>query len=298
MSHLPLTAEEAAERLSGIALLCGAVFMFTILDTSAKFAGHFVPTLEVVWARYALSVVFSVIMLRPWRSWREYVTRRPIAQAVRALFLLLSTAFNFLAIQRLQLAETSAITFSAPLITTALAGPVLGEWAGPRRWAAIVVGFVGVIVIVQPEPGAFNPAALLSIAAAFFYSGYALTTRMLAPTESPQGLLIYGSLLATLALTPPLPFVAEVPPTWLVAMALALCGLAAAVGHWFLILANRHAPATLLAPFNYTQIIWMVASGYFVFGDIPGVATIAGALIIIASGLYVLYRERVHRDRH
>ena len=293
-----MTTEEAAERLLGIALICAAVFLFTILDTAAKFAAHFVPTLEIVWTRYTLSVVFSVIVLRPWRNWRIYTTRRPAVQALRALFLLLSTGFNFIAIQHLQLAETSAITFSAPLITTALAGPVLGEWAGPRRWAAIAVGFIGVIVIVQPEPGAFNPAAFYSIGAAIAYSGYALTTRLLAPTETPQGLLIYGSLLSALALTPAVPFVAVAPPTWLVAGVLAMTGLAGAVGHWFLILANRHAPATLLAPFNYTQILWMVASGYLVFGDVPRLPTLGGALIIIASGLYVLYRERVHRDRH
>lgn len=298
MTHLPLTSEEAAERLTGILLICAAVFMFTALDTSAKYAGHFVPTLEVVWARYALSVVFAVIVLRPWRRWRAYATRRPVVQIVRALFLLASTALNFFAIHYLQLAETSAITFSAPLITTALAGPVLGEWAGPRRWAAIVVGFVGVLIIVQPEPGAFKPAALLSICSAFCYSGYALTTRLLSSTESPQGLLIYGSLLGAIAITPAVPAAGLVaPPTWLVAGALVMTGIAATAGHWFLILANRHAPATLLAPFNYTQIIWMVASGFLVFGDVPGPPTLAGALIIVASGLYVLYRERVHRDR-
>jgi drug/metabolite transporter (DMT)-like permease len=295
--HPPLTAEESAERLRGIGLLCAAVALFTVLDTSAKYASRFVPTIEVVWARYALSVVFSMVVLRPWRQWDVYLTRRPLVQILRALFLLMSTALNFLALLYLQLAETSAITFAAPLITTALAGPVLGEWAGPRRWAAILVGFIGVIIIVQPEPGAFNPAALLSVSAAFAYSGYALTTRLLSSTESPQGLLIYGSLLSALALTPALPVIAVAPPTWLVAAALAMTGLTGAIGHWCLIIANRHAPATLLAPFGYTQIIWMVASGYLVFGDVPGRATLAGAAIIIGSGLYVLYRERVHRDR-
>jgi drug/metabolite transporter (DMT)-like permease len=295
--HSPLTAFESAERLRGIAFICIAVFLFTILDTSAKFAAHYVPTLEIVWVRYALSVVFAVVVLRPWRNWSEYSTHRPVVQIVRALFLLLSTVFNFIAIQYLQLAETSAITFAAPLITTALAGPVLGEWAGPRRWAAVVAGFVGVVVIVQPEPAAFQPAALYSVAAAFFYAGYALTTRLLSATESASGMLIYGSLLSAVVLTPALPAVAILPPDWLVAGALILTGLTAAIGHWFLILANRHAPATLLAPFGYTQIIWMVGAGFLVFGDVPRLPTLIGALIIIASGLYVLYRERVHLDR-
>lgn len=274
------------------------MFTFTLLDTTAKYAAaHGVPTLEIVWARYALSLVFAVIALRPWRHWQDYRTSRPWAQAIRALFLLVSTGLNFFAIQYMQLAETSAITFAAPLIVTLLAGPVLGEWAGPRRWAAVIVGFIGVIVIVQPEPGAFQPAALLSVGAAFCYAGYALTTRMLSATESAGGMLVYGSLLSTAVLTPALPAVAMVPDSWLLVAGLIFTGLAGALGHWFLIIANRHAPATVLAPFSYTQIIWMVAAGFFAFGDVPHLSTLFGALIIISSGLYVLYRERVHRDR-
>jgi drug/metabolite transporter (DMT)-like permease len=110
-------------------------------------------------------------------------------------------------------------------------------------------------------------------------------------------MLIYGSLLATILLAPPIPFVAVLPPTWLVAGALVMTGLMGGIGHWWLILANRYAPATVLAPFNYTQIVWMVLSGYLAFGDIPDATTLIGAAIIIASGLYILYREQVHRDR-
>jgi drug/metabolite transporter (DMT)-like permease len=220
-----------------------------------------------------------------------------VVQGLRALFLLLSTALNFIAIQHLQLAQTVSITFAAPLIVTALAGPVLGEWAGPRRWAAVIVGFVGVIIIVQPEPDAFQPAALYSVAAAFCYAGYSLTTRLLSATESSGGMLIYGSLLAAVVLTPALPVVAIAPPDWRVALALVMTGLTGAIGHWFLIAANRRSPATLLAPFSYTQLLSMIAAGYLVFGDLPGASTLVGALVVIASGLYVLYRERVHRDR-
>jgi drug/metabolite transporter (DMT)-like permease len=298
LPHLPLTDHESRERLQGIGLICAAVTFFSLLDTCAKFAAsRGVPTLEVVWSRYALSVVFSVVLLRPWRRPSDYLTRRPVVQGLRALFLLVSTALNFIAIQHLQLAQTVSITFAAPLIVTALAGPLLGEWAGPRRWAAVVIGFVGVLIVIQPEPGAFQPAALYSVGAAFCYAGYALTTRLLSATESPGGMLIYGSALSAVALTPALPTVAMVPPDWLVAGALVMTGIAAAVGHWFLILANRRAPATVLAPFSYTQLLSMIAAGYFVFGDKPHASTLVGALVIIASGLYIIYRERVHRDR-
>jgi len=295
--HLPISAEEAAQRLRGIALICLAMILFSLLDTSAKFASAYVPTLEVVWARYAFSVVFAIIFLRSWARPADYLTRRPLMQTLRAVFLLGSTVLNFLAIRYLQLAETAAITFAAPLLVTALSGPILGEWPGPRRWAAVVVGFVGVLIIVQPEPGAFQPAALYSVAAAFCYAGYALTTRTLSATETPAGMLVYGSLLAVVVLTPALPAVGEIPPDWLVAAALVATGLFGAIGHFCLIHANRLAPAPVLAPFQYTQILWMPILGYLVFNDIPGMATLIGAAVVVASGLYILYRERVHRDR-
>jgi drug/metabolite transporter (DMT)-like permease len=132
----PISPTEAAERLRGIALICAAMLMFSLLDTSAKFAGRHVPILEVVWARYAFSVIFAVLILRSWARPSDYLTGRPYMQALRALFLLASTVFNFMALRYLQLAEAAAITFAAPLLVTALAGPVLGEWPGPRRWIA------------------------------------------------------------------------------------------------------------------------------------------------------------------
>lgn len=295
MSHVPLPAEETSARLRGIALLCASTIAFSLLDTSAKYAAQFVPTLEIVWARYALSLVFAAVMLKPWRHLGDYITRRPVVQTVRSLFLLVSTVLNFLAVQHLQLSETVSINFAMPLIVTAAAGPVLGEWVGPRRWAAVIIGFIGVIIVVSPSPATFQPAALLSLGSAFCSAGYSLTTRLLSSTDSAGGMLIYGSLLATIMLAPPMPVIAVMPPTWVVAAALVITGLTGAIGHWWLILANRYAPATVLAPFTYTQIIWMILTGYIVFGDVPRPATMIGATIIIASGLYILYREQVRR---
>lgn len=292
MSHAPLTPYEASLRLRGIALICLAAVFFTILDTCAKYAAGYVPTIEIVWARYTLSVVFAAMVLQPWRHLADYVTHRPVAQGLRALFLLGSTALNFMALRYLQLAEAISITFAMPLIVTALAGPILGEWAGPRRWAAVVVGFIGVVIVVDPQPGSFQPATLFSVGAALCYAGYALTTRLLVATETAAGMLIYGSLLAAVVLTPAIPFTATLPPTWLVWAALIATGVAGAAGHWCLIIANRHTPATVLAPFNYTQIVWMSIAGYLVFGDTPEANTLVGAAIITASGLYILYRER------
>ncbi|MEJ0013816.1 MAG: DMT family transporter [Bauldia sp.] len=298
MPHAPLTEHESAERLVGIGLFCIAVTTFTLLDTSAKFAAlHGVPTLEIAWFRYALSVVLSIALLQPWKHPADYVSRRPVVQGLRAVFLLGSTVLNFIALQYLPLTQTVSITFASPLIVTALAGPILGEWAGVHRWAAIVVGFIGVVIVVHPEAGAFQPAVLYSVAAAFCYAGYGLTTRLLSATESAAGMLVYGSLLSAVALTPTLPTVWVLPGDWRVLGALVMTGVASAVGHWFLILANRRAPATVLAPFSYVQLLSMAVAGYLVFDTVPDLSTLAGALVIIASGLYIVYRERVHRDR-
>lgn len=273
------------------------MLMFSVLDTSAKFVSRSMPSLEVVWARYAISVVFAAIVLRPWADWRVYAMKRPWVQTIRALFLLGSTVFNFIALRYLQLAETAAIAFAAPFFIVALAGPVLGEWAGPRRWIAAMIGFVGVIIIVEPGPSTFQPAALLSLAAACCYAGYNLTTRLLSGTESAASMLLYPAVFATVLLTPPLPIIGNLPPDWLIAVLMLVMGAAGGLGHWFLIVAHRRAPASLLAPFQYTQVLWMPMFGYLVFRDVPAGNTALGAAIIVASGLYILYRERVHHDR-
>jgi drug/metabolite transporter (DMT)-like permease len=278
--------------------MLGTAAMFAGVDSSSKFATRTgVPTLEVVWARYAISLVVAVAILQPWKHPAEYATRRPVSQAMRALFLLASTTFNFIAVQHMQLSESAALNFVSPLIVTALAGPILGEWAGWRRWVGVVVGFAGVLIVIQPTPGAFNPAVIASLANAVCYAGYALATRLLSATESPGGMLIYASLVATIVLLPALPATHLVVPSGPAALAMLICGASAAVGHLFVIHAYRHAPAMVVAPFSYSQMLWMVLIGYLIFADLPTFATLAGAAVIIASGLYILYRQQVHRDR-
>jgi drug/metabolite transporter (DMT)-like permease len=293
----PLSPEETAVRVRGIALICLAVLCFAALDTCAKYAGRWVPAIEVAWARYFFNFIFVVVALRPWRSVAAFITRRPVLQIVRGLFLLCSTLFNFIAIRHLQLAITGSISFAGPLLATALAGPILGEWAGPRRIAAVCVGFIGVLIVIQPTPADFNPAAIFSILGALCYVGYSLSTRKLSKTDSATSMLLYGAAIGAVALTPAMPFTAVPPPDWTVAAALIGTGVAGSIGHWFLILAHRNAPPTVLAPFSYTQLIWMIVFGYLAFGDVPGAYTLIGGAIIVASGLYALYRERIRRDR-
>jgi drug/metabolite transporter (DMT)-like permease len=292
-----LQPAEAADRLRGIGLYCLALLAFTALDTGAKYASTALPPLEIAWVRFVVHALVAAMVLRPWRDWSVYRTRRPVRQVLRSVCLFLSTVFNFFALRELQLDETTTINFASVFTVAALAGPFLGEWVGPRRWAAIIVGFVGVIVVTQPGSAAFNPVILLPIGSMLSYSGYILLTRKLAATESPASLLLYSGLIPAVMLTPVALPIAEWPPTTLVAIALAVAGVAGALGHWLLIHAHRIAPASVLAPFSYTQLIWMTGSGYLFFSDVPTRTTLIGAAIIIASGLYLLYRERVRGDR-
>jgi drug/metabolite transporter (DMT)-like permease len=213
-------------------------------------------------------------------------------QAGRSLLLLASTALNFIALQYLQLTETVSIMFATPLLVALLAGPLLGEWAGPRRLAAIGVGFLGVLVVTRPGFG-LHPAAFLSLTGAVCYALYSIATRVLAGSDSSATTMFYSGLAGVLLVAPVVPWVWSVPASGLVWLMMIVLGAMGAFGHWLLILAHARAPAPVLAPFIYTQIIWMIALGFLVFGDLPDGWTLAGSAIVIASGLYLLYRERV-----
>ena len=293
----PIGAVEASaaaarrSRLIGLALMCGAVICFAGLDTSAKWLSHSTDPLLGVWARYVSSVVLVSLVINPWSVPGLAHTRRPWMQAGRSVLLLLSTACNFFALQYLQVAQTTSIMFAAPLLVALAAGPLLGEWIGPRRLAAIGVGFVGVLIITRPGFGGMHPAALLSVFGTACYALYAISTRVLAGSDSSATTLFYSGLAGVVLVTPFVPFVWSTP-SLLVALTMAATGVFGAVGHWLLILAHARAPAPVLAPFLYTQLIWVVILGYLVFGDLPDYWTLIGASVVIASGLYLLYRER------
>jgi drug/metabolite transporter (DMT)-like permease len=292
----PIGAVEASaaarrNRLVGLALMCGAVICFAGLDTSAKWLSHSTDPLLGVWARYVSSVVLVSLVVNPWSVPGLARTRRPWMQAGRSVLLLLSTACNFFALQYLQVAQTTSIMFAAPLLVALAAGPLLGEWIGPRRLAAIGVGFVGVLIITRPGFGGMHPAALLSVFGTACYALYAISTRVLAGSDSSATTLFYSGLAGVVLVTPFVPFVWSTP-SLLVALMMAATGVFGAVGHWLLILAHARAPAPVLAPFLYTQLIWVVILGYLVFGDLPDYWTLIGASVVIVSGMYLLYRER------
>jgi drug/metabolite transporter (DMT)-like permease len=291
MAAQPPSAQQNVMR--GIGLYALALMSFTVLDASAKWLGQSMHPLQVVWFRYAVSVVLVMAVINPLTKPGVLRTRRPLLQGVRSCLLLASTALNFFALQHLQLAETTTLVFATPLVIALLAGPLLGEWVGPRRMAAIIVGFLGVLVVMRPGLGGLHPAALYVVAGVICYAFYNILTRQLAAHDSSQTTMVYSGAAGFALMTPVLPLVWTPPAGALDWSLLALTGLAGAVGHWLVIGAHRIAPASTLAPFIYSQLIWMLAAGWLIFAQLPDRWTLAGGLIVIASGLYLLYRERV-----
>jgi drug/metabolite transporter (DMT)-like permease len=289
------TARERAQRLTGIALMCGAVACFAVLDTIAKYLNLHMSTLEVAWARYTGAFLFPFVLSNPWTWPERMVTLRPGLQLGRSVLLLGSTLCNFAALRYLQLDEALALIFSTPFLVAALSGPILGEWVRWRRWTAIAVGFFGILVVTRPGIGSMHPAALLSLAAAMFYALYAIMTRILARTDSNATTLFYSNIVGAVALVPALPFVWSTPTDPLIIALMVGAGAIGSIGHYLLIAAHRLAPAAVLSPFIYTEIVLVIALGFLVFGDLPSRWTLAGAAIVIASGLYILHRERAAR---
>jgi drug/metabolite transporter (DMT)-like permease len=284
--------QERRSRLVGIALVCGAFACFSYLDTTAKYLNVYMATLQVVWARYTGGFVFALIVSNPLTRPELMRTRRPYLQIGRSTLLLASTCFNFLALRYLQLDQATAIAFSTPFFVAAMSGPILGEWVRWRRWMAIAAGFVGVLVVIRPSPADFNPAVLLSVGAAVCYALYAITTRLLSRSDSNETTLFYSNIVGVIALLPVLPFVWVTPHEPVIIALMLLTGFFGGFGHYLFVRAHRLAPVSVLAPFTYTQLLWVIVLGFLVFGQLPSAWTLAGSAIVIASGLYLLNRER------
>ena len=298
----PLAAGQASQTDAGVAerrqrtiailMMCATMVCFAGHDTSAKWLALSLPTVEIVWARYVAAAIFGLIVAGPLRRPTLLMPRRPVMQALRSLMLLGSTMGNFLALRHLQLAETATISFLQPLLVALAAGPLLGEWVGPARLAAIGFGLVGIFVATAPGTNAFQPVTLLAIGGVLCNTVYALLTRVLAAHDAAETTLFWTPLAGVVLLTPVLPFVWVLPPTLFILGIVLLMAVFATAGHGLLILAHRHAPAPILAPFAYTQLLWMIGSGLMVFGDRPPASTLIGAAIIVGCGLFLFSRER------
>lgn len=285
-------AQQRRNRLIGIGLMCCAVGLFALLDTTAKYLSVEMAILQIAWARYTGAFVLTLFVSNPITQPNLLRTGNLKLQILRAVLLVASTVLNFMALRYMQLDEVLSIIFTFPFIVAIAAGPLLGEWIGWRRWSAICFGFAGVLVITRPGFGAVHPAALFSLAATICYGIYAVLTRIVSRVDSNQTSLFYNNFIGALLVLPVIPFVWQAPADWTVALLLVATGILGSLGHFCLIAGHRLAPASVLSPFIYTQLIWVVILGYVVFDHVPNGWTIAGATMVIGSGLYLLYRER------
>ena len=221
-------------------------------------------------------------------------TRRLGLQFLRSLFLLGATVLFFAALSVIPLADATAIMFVAPILVTAMSMPLLGEHVGPQRWASVVVGFLGTLVIIRPGSDAMEPAALLALGAASCYGFYQIATRRLSATDAPLTTLMYSAAVGVVVSCAVVPFfwVTPSPADWLAMMGLGLFG---ALGHFALIKAFQAATAVTVTPFGYVNLLWAVLFGFVMFGELPDAWTVLGAAIIAASGLYILHREKLRR---
>jgi drug/metabolite transporter (DMT)-like permease len=287
-----LKADSARNRLTGIALVSLCYLLFTLLDGTAKWLVASVPVIVVVWLRFLMHAVFASALLLPLRGISLVRTSHWRWHLLRALMFVLMTGINFWALQYLQLAITSSIMFIVPIITALMAAPLLGEKIDRGRWAAIVAGFAGVLVIVRPGGADFHPAMLLALVNATLYAMFNLMTRHLAAYDRPETIQYLPALGAAILLTPFALVAWEAPSGWLEWTLACLMGALGGLGHYLLAVAHRYAPATVIAPFLYQQVLYYALFGYLVFGDVPAPAVWIGAAIVIASGLYLFARER------
>jgi drug/metabolite transporter (DMT)-like permease len=287
-----LHADNPRNRLVGIGLVSLTYVFFTLLDGSAKWLVGGMPVIMVVWLRFVMHALIGGAVLFPMRGLALVRTRYWRWHLVRAAMFVGMTGINFWALQYLQLTVTSSIFFTVPILIALMSAALLGEKLDRGRWAAILVGFAGVLVIVRPGSASFHPAMLGSLANAVLYSVFMLTTRRLAAYESPETIQYLPAVGAAVLLTPFALAAWQWPASALEWTIACLLGALGATGHYLLALAHRYAPASVIAPFLYQQVLYMALFGYVVFGDVPAPAVWLGAGIVVASGLYLFYRER------
>jgi drug/metabolite transporter (DMT)-like permease len=291
----PLARPVVDQPLTGIGLILLAMAVFSAMDGISKgLAAHLHPV-EVAWGRF----LFITLILVPAviRQPRALVTRYKRRHVLRGLCMLCSSLFFIAGLARLPIAEAAAIGFVSPLMITALSIPLLGEQVGVRRWSAVVVGFIGVLVVMRPGTGAFDIAALFPIASAACWALGIIITRQMQGTEGVLTTLAWSTVVGFVVLSLTVGLFWR-PPDALEWSLMAANGVLSAGGQVLLIAAFRYAGASLLSPFSYSQMLWATLIGYFAFGQLPDALTWTGAIIVIASGVYTLHRERIRaRER-
>jgi drug/metabolite transporter (DMT)-like permease len=294
------TAAQLSHHRNGLGIVyrMAAMVCVACMTATVKWTGHRgVPVFEIVLFRNAFA--FVPLGLYIWRTSGLSVlrTRRPLGHLTRSAVGLLSMVCSFFAVQRLALTEATAFTFAAPLFMTALSALVLREFVGRHRWGAVVVGFIGVLIMVRPEPGHMNLVGVaFALVAALGSAAAMVAIRQIAVTEKGPTIVFYFTLGGVAVGLAGSLFHWVIPdPTTLAVLILG--GLIGGVGQLLLTEAIRVAPVGVVAPFDYSQLIWATILGFVIWGELPHAATVAGAAVVAASGIYILHRELVRFRR-
>ncbi|MSP66867.1 MAG: DMT family transporter [Alphaproteobacteria bacterium] len=290
MTPATATPEVASRPLLGIALMAGATLCFGLLDATAKWLARDYPVAQVVWVRYAVHLGLVLVFLAPRLGLDLFRTTRPALQLARGLLHVAAAFFGFIGLKYLPIADNAAIAYSFPLLVTVLAVPLLGERVEPRRWAAVVAGFVGMLIVIRPGTGVFQWASLYPLGMSLTFSLFLIVTRRLGQADKPLTTLFYMSFIGTLICTAVGPFY-WVPPTPFALFLMVMIGCMATLAHTFTVFAFRFAEASLLSPIAFSVLLWGTGLGYLVFGELPDRWTVLGAAIVVGSGIYVSYRE-------
>ena len=270
-------------------LLAWAILPF--MDTIAKYLSSDLSFFQITWARYFFTVLFTLpfmfFFFRKNLTW----TTQPKLQIFRGLTLLFANVLFFYSISVISMAKALTLAFVAPLITTALSPFFLGEKVGFKRWSAVIVGFIGSLIVIRPGFIEFNLASVAALGTGFFYGIYLIITRKLHRSDSPLLTLLLTGVVGFVVASFLVPVV-WINPTFNQWSLLALMGIFACLGHLFLILSLKYADASKLAPFGYFEIVTNIILGYYFFSDFPDFWMWIGLLIIISSGIYITLRER------
>ena len=280
----------------GIALILLSTTFLGVSDVTAKYLSASLPSIEIAWLRFLVFALIMVPAMVPGSPLFAMRTSRVGLQLMRGAALLGSSLFFITGLRYLPIADASASGFVAPLFVTALSIFFLSEKVGVRRWLATATGLLGVLIILRPGTGAFHAAAFFPIISALAWAVTLIMTRMMSGREHAITIMTYSSIAGVAILSVLVPFV-WVAPSWQAVMFGILIGVASTAGQWIVVLAFRYADASVLAPFSYTQLVWVSTLGFLIFGEVPDAWTVVGAAFIVASGLYTAHRERVRRSQ-
>ena len=265
--------------------------MLPIMDGFAKYLSADLPVLQITWARYFFTVVFTFPVMFFFFRKNLVWTDKPKLQFIRGLILLTANICFFYAISVISLAKALTLAFVAPLIVTAFSPVFLGEKVGFRRWSAVIIGFIGSLVVIRPGFVEINLASFAALGTGIMYGFYLIITRKLSTSDNPLLTLLLTGVVGAVIISCVMPFVWVQPTTSQWSM-MAAIGVFACIGHLFLILSLKYADASKLAPFSYFEIVTNIIIGYYFFGDFPDSWTFLGLAIIVMSGIYIYQREQ------